>query len=208
MRAWIRGHSKGPHYYIRENEHHGPNLAKLLVRSLAPAPSSVLTVSAPGLLLSASLCFLLVGFGVYLGFMWTRALDDLAGSNDNREVFIIYVVSLIFCYGLCSMSDAAHDRQATDTVGRTIQKTLTKLVTRYEMSERRREESRQLTESNLKFEQWRNERRDRIGGEHLDGSQQRLLMQIDLSTQILKELKETNALMKLRTIATTQEASY
>ena len=33
-------------------------------------------------------------------------------------------------------------------------------------------------------------------------------MQIDLLMEILKELKETNELMKLRTIATTQEDSY
>ena len=220
VRAWIRGHSKGPHDYIKENNDQGPSLTKLVVRSLVPAPSSVLTVSAPGLLLSASLYFLLIGFGVYLGFMWTRALDDLAGPDDNRDVFIIYLVSLIFCYGLNSVLDVAHNKQATDTVGGTIQESLTKLVTRYEMSERRREERREITENNLKSEQWRNERRLKMEydldserrrkerREEMDGSQQRLLMQIDLSMEILKELKETNALMKLRDIATTQEDSY
>ena len=220
VRVWIRGHSKRPHDYIKENDHHGPISAKLLVRSLAPAPSSVLTVSAPGLLLSASLYFLLIGFGVYLGFMWTRALDDLAGPDDNREVFIIYLVSLIFCYGLYSMSDAAHDRQATDTVGRTIQHSLRKLETRYEMSDRRREERREITESNFKSEQWRNERRRKMahdleseqrrkeGREEMDGSQQRLLMQTDLSMEILIELKEMNALMKQMNLATTQGDSY
>ena len=207
MRAWIRGDSKEPHDYIMENDYARPNFAKDLVRSLAPAPSSVLTVSATGLLLSASLCFLLIGFGVYLGFMWTRALDDLAGPDDNREVFIIYIVSLIFCYGLYSMSDAAHDGKATDTVGRTIQGNFTKLVTRYKVSERRHEERRQLTESNLKSEQRQNRRRVNMEEVVMDGSQQRL-MQIDLLMEMLKELKETNALMKLRTIATTQEASY
>ena len=208
MRAWIRGDSKGPHDYIRENDYARPNLARDLVRSFAPDPSSVLTVSAPGLLLSASLYFLLIGFGVYLGFMWTRALDDLAGPDDNREVFIIYVVSLIFCYGLYSMSDAAHDRKGTDTVGRTIRRNFTKLVTTYEVSERRHEEKKQLTQSNLRSEQWHHERRVRMEEDDMDSSQQRLMMQIDLSMEILKELKETNALIKLRDIATTQEASY
>ena len=212
MRAWIRGDSKGPVDYIKVNNEQGPNLAKL-VRSLVPAPSSVLTVSAPGLLLSASLYFLLIGFGVYLGFMWTRALDDLAGPDDNRDVFIIYLVSLIFCYGLYSMSGAAHDRQATDTVGGTIQDSLTKLVTRYDMSERRREERRRITEDNLKSEQRRKERRQemeyRLGFESMEETDgKRSLMQIDLSMEILKELKETNALMKLRNIATIQEDSY
>ena len=140
MRTWIRGHNKAPHDFIKQDNDQERNLAKLLVRSLVPAPSSVLTVSAPGLLLSASLYFLLIGFGVYLGFMWTRALDDLAGPDDNRDVFIIYLVSLIFCYGLYSMSEAAHNRLAIDTVGGTIQDNLTKLVTGYDMSERRYKE--------------------------------------------------------------------
>lgn len=104
-----------------ENDNQGPDFAKPVVRSLVPAPSAVLMVSAPGLLLSASLYFLLIAFGVYLGFMWTRALDDLAGPDDNRDVFIIYLVSLTFCYGLYSMPDAAHDIQETDTVGGIIQ---------------------------------------------------------------------------------------
>ena len=135
VRAWIRGYCKGPRDCIREHTPNGANLAKQLLRSLAPAPSSVVTVSAPGLLLSASLCFLLIGFGIYLGFMWTRTLDDLAGPDDNRDVFIIYIVSLVFCYGLCSMSDAAHERQANDTVGGIMRNSLTKLVFRYDMSE-------------------------------------------------------------------------
>ena len=151
-----------------------------------PAPSSVLTVSAPGLLLAASLCFLLIGFGVYLGFMWTRALDDLAGPDDNRDVFIIYLVSLIFCYGLCSSSDAVHERQATDTVRGTIKDSLTKLRTRLKILRRRRQERRKETEE----------------------SRQLLLMQKDLATEILKELKETNAMMKPRKIATKQEDSH
>ena len=127
------------------------NLAKQLLRSLAPAPSSVVTVSAPGLLLSASLCFLLIGFGIYLGFMWTRTLDDLAGPNDNRDVFIVYIVSLVFCYGLCSMSDAAHERQANDTVGGTMRNSLTKLVLRYDMSERELEDERRHEEERNKL---------------------------------------------------------
>ncbi len=76
------------------------------------------------------------------------------------------------------MSDAAHDRQVTDTVRGTIQDSLTKFQTRLEMSERRRKERSEETEE----------------------KKQLLLMQIDLSTKILEELKETNAMMKLRNI--------
>ena len=199
MRAWIRGHSKGPRAYIEDDNYQGPYLAEAVVRSLVPAPSSVLIASAPGLLLSASLYFLLIGFGVYLGFMWTRALDDLAGPDDNRDVFIIYLISLIFCFGLCSIPDAAHDTQETDTVRGTILENSKNLVTRYEMSERRHKERSKEIEDNLKSERRRTERR----GHMLEPS-----MQIDLLMEILKELKETNALMKLRTIATTQEDGY
>jgi hypothetical protein len=175
LRAWIRGRSKGPDDHIKEDNGQGSNLAKLLVRSLVPAPSSVLMVSAPGLLLSASLYSLLIGFGIYLGFMWTRALDDSAGPDDNRDVFIIYLVSLFFCYGLYSTSDAAHDRRATDTVGGTIQDSLTKLQSRLDMSERRRKERRKETEE----------------------TRQLLLEQVFLSRQILEQLKETHALREL-----------
>ena len=199
MRAWIRGGSKGPHDHIKENNNL-QNVAKLLVRSSVPAPSSVLIVSAPGLLLSASLYFLLIGFGVYLGFMWTRALDDLAGPDDNRDVFIIYLVSLIFCYGVYSMSDAAHDTHETDPVGGIIQDNLTKLVTRYNMFERRHKERSKETENNLKSEQRLEERRAM--------AEKRLVMQIDLSMEILKELRETKELMKPKNIGTSPEDSY
>ena len=201
MRAWIRGHSKGPRVHIMENDIQGPDLAKPVVRSLVPAPSAVLMVSAPGLLLSASLYFLLIAFGVYLGFMWTRALDDLAGPDDNRDVFIIYLVSLIFCYGLYSMADTAHDIQETDTVGGIIQDNLAKLVTRYAMSERRHKE--RIKEMDDNFE---SERRREIRRERMDGFSP--TPQTDLLTEILKELKEMNVLMKPSNVAIAREDSY
>lgn len=144
LRAWIRGHSKSFDDYIREDGVQGSKLAQLLVRSLIPAPSSVLIASAPGVLLSASLYFLIIGFGIYLGFMWTRTLDDLAGPDDYRDVFIVYLVSLSFCYGLYSMSDAAHNRRLTDTVRGTIQNSLKNPITRLEMSEQTEEQNQQL----------------------------------------------------------------
>ena len=52
----------------------------------------------------------------------------------------------------------------------------------------------------------KSERRRETRREHMDGFQP--MMQIDLLIEILKDLKETNALMKLRNIATTQEDSY
>ncbi|KAF2741391.1 hypothetical protein EJ04DRAFT_571493 [Polyplosphaeria fusca] len=79
---------------------------------ICPALPSVLTVSAPGVLLAASLLFLLLGFGVYLGFIWTRILDTEAGHDDSRDVFIVYIVVLSLCYVIYSAADFGQDIQS------------------------------------------------------------------------------------------------
>ncbi|KAH6864974.1 hypothetical protein BKA58DRAFT_366862 [Alternaria rosae] len=71
-----------------------------------PSVAAVLTVSAPNMLMSASLNCLLVGFAVYLGFTWTENLDAEAGKDGSRAVFITYIAGLIFCYGVYSISSA------------------------------------------------------------------------------------------------------
>jgi hypothetical protein len=58
------------------------------------------------MLLSFSLHSFLIGLGIYLGFVWTRNLDDEAGRNGSRAVFITYIVGLAFCYGLYIRSSA------------------------------------------------------------------------------------------------------
>ncbi|KAI0183616.1 hypothetical protein EV127DRAFT_489500 [Xylaria flabelliformis] len=59
-----------------------------------PSVSSVITVSAPfGLLVVALLSFL-VGFGIWLGFLWTRDLNPDSTQGDSRAVFITYAVGL------------------------------------------------------------------------------------------------------------------
>ncbi|CAN9365901.1 unnamed protein product [Alternaria alternata] len=63
------------------------------------------TVSAPNMLLSASLNAFLVGLGVYFGYVWTRNLDESAGSSASRAVFIVYVIGLALCYVIYAMSD-------------------------------------------------------------------------------------------------------
>ncbi|KAI9764622.1 MAG: hypothetical protein M1839_005797 [Geoglossum umbratile] len=70
------------------------------ILDLLPSTASVLRISAPEMLLSASLNFFLIGLG-------TRNLDELAGANDSRAVFITYVVSLTVCYGINALSDVA-----------------------------------------------------------------------------------------------------
>ncbi|KAF2257733.1 hypothetical protein CC78DRAFT_441196, partial [Lojkania enalia] len=93
VRAWIRRSDKNIFDAIDSND----NVSSIL-RSLTPTLSSVLTISAPGVLLSAAILFLLLGFGIYLGCIWTRALDADAGYRDSRNVFIVYLVVLVLCY--------------------------------------------------------------------------------------------------------------
>ncbi|TLD30016.1 hypothetical protein E2P81_ATG06669 [Venturia nashicola] len=73
-------------------------------KCFTPSVLSVITISAPQMLLSASLLTLLVGFGVYLGFTWTRKLDTLAALHDSRNVFIMYLVGLGVCIFVYSIS--------------------------------------------------------------------------------------------------------
>lgn len=75
-----------------------------LLRQFLPSAASVLTVSAPNMLLSASLNAFLVGLGVYFGYVWTRNLDESAGPSASRAVFIVYVVGLALCYGIYALS--------------------------------------------------------------------------------------------------------
>lgn len=72
-----------------------------------PSVASVLTVSAPNMLLASALHAFVVGLGIYLGFVWQRHLADEAGPTDNRDIFITYLVGLAFCYGIYTLSGAA-----------------------------------------------------------------------------------------------------
>jgi hypothetical protein len=69
-----------------------------------PALSSILTISAPTMLLSASLNCFLAGFGAYLGLMWTKGLDEDAIGDESRNVFFVYVIGLGVCYGIYTLS--------------------------------------------------------------------------------------------------------
>jgi hypothetical protein len=69
-----------------------------------PSAAAVLTMSAPGMLLTASLHSFLIAMGIYFGFLWTRNLDDNTGLNDSQSNFVTYVVSLGVCYGIYAMS--------------------------------------------------------------------------------------------------------
>ncbi|KFY93942.1 hypothetical protein V500_03483 [Pseudogymnoascus sp. VKM F-4518 (FW-2643)] len=100
------------------NQRDRRNLKRAIINQcFTPSASSVITVSAPQMLLSTSLCSLLIGFGVYFGFLWTRSLDQTGGPNDSRNVFITYITSLIVSGLVYSISqlfqdDDKHDERA------------------------------------------------------------------------------------------------
>lgn len=115
IRAWIRGRSgfTAPEFYIRgrlsaEDVQNAPALnEEVIERMFLPRVAAVITFSAPELLLSASLNSFLLGLGVYLGFVWRRGLDTNAGTNDSRDIFITYIVSVSICYAIYGLSSAA-----------------------------------------------------------------------------------------------------
>ncbi|KAK6340118.1 hypothetical protein TWF730_001890 [Orbilia blumenaviensis] len=66
---------------------------------ITPAPSSLLSLSAPSMLLSASVFTFLAGIGVYLGFLYGKRFNTGHGIDDDRNIFIVYIIAL----GLCSL---------------------------------------------------------------------------------------------------------
>ncbi|KAL2015782.1 hypothetical protein VTK56DRAFT_4835 [Thermocarpiscus australiensis] len=93
IRRWIRRNRK----FTRAGpaEQHG---------DLLPSAASVLTVSAPSALLSASAYSFLAGMGIYLLFVWIWELDEVAGQGDSKAIFITYVVAVGVCYLLYYVS--------------------------------------------------------------------------------------------------------
>jgi len=140
IRSWIRGSKNGVEHIINEPKSLTDQLHfKSILRSLVPTPSSVLTLSAPRLLLSAALKFLLIGLGIYLGFLWTKKPDISTAPNDNRNVFMIYLVGLVLCYGVYTLSGLDQDERTSATVRTTLARSLAKFQARLQksMSKRR-----------------------------------------------------------------------
>jgi len=126
IRTWLRGNNQGIQDILGGEEiRHG------ILKTLTPALSSVLIVSAPGLLFSASVLCLLLGFGIYLGFVWTRALDTASGHGDSRSVFIVYLLVIAVFYVVYSLSDIVQDYGTGVTVGDIIMKSVEKLQTEW-----------------------------------------------------------------------------
>ncbi|KAF7507474.1 hypothetical protein GJ744_010405 [Endocarpon pusillum] len=88
-----------------------PELIKrsIIKQCFTPAVASVITLSAPQMLLTTSLVALIIALGIYLGFTWNRGLDTDAGLHDSRNVFIMYAVGLTVCILVYSISGLIQD---------------------------------------------------------------------------------------------------
>ncbi|KAK6496905.1 hypothetical protein TWF481_001886 [Arthrobotrys musiformis] len=79
-----------------------------------PAPTSLLSLSAPSMLLSTSVFAFLAGIGVYLGFLYTKKLGLGSGVDDDRNVFFVYVIGL----GICGVVYLTASRSTAEGKGR------------------------------------------------------------------------------------------
>ncbi|KAF2497133.1 hypothetical protein BU16DRAFT_607991 [Lophium mytilinum] len=67
---------------------------------------SALVLLTPSFMIEIALSAFLLGLGVYLGCLWTRHLDNPGGSNDPRNIFIIYVLCVVIVISLWAMPSA------------------------------------------------------------------------------------------------------
>ncbi|KAF7959724.1 hypothetical protein EAE96_001334 [Botrytis aclada] len=78
-----------------------------------PSLSSVITASAPQVLLSTSLAMLVIALGMYLGHFGT------AESNGTKCVFVFYIIGLVLfggAYGIVKYLDIDEFRSETDII--------------------------------------------------------------------------------------------
>lgn len=114
LRRWIRNteaaDNDGLYLWLKLNGEADDNVpSETVLDGLAPAPTAVITVSAPSLLLSSSLLLLLAGMGVFLGFVWTRDLDADASAGDSRAVFTAYIAVTAFSLGMTGVFSLGKD---------------------------------------------------------------------------------------------------
>lgn len=58
---------------------------------------SAFILQAPFSYMQLSLGSFVLGLGIYLGFVWTRDLDQGAGPNDSRKIFVVFILVVVFC---------------------------------------------------------------------------------------------------------------
>lgn len=74
-----------------------------------PSVASVVTMSAPQILLSTSLLTLIVGIGIYFGFVWTRHVDSYSNEGDSRKVMVMFLTATILCFMVYLISGLIQD---------------------------------------------------------------------------------------------------
>ncbi|KAE9988365.1 hypothetical protein EG327_003394 [Venturia inaequalis] len=97
-----------------------PIHAKMLTTSLlslrhkcfTPSVASVVMISAPQALLTASLFSLLMAIFIYRGFKRIYEVNSIYGSYGDRNVFILFIVGLVLCILVYSTSGLIQDRDA------------------------------------------------------------------------------------------------
>lgn len=47
----------------------------------------------------------LIGLGIYLGFVWTKGLNQSSTLSGNKAIFITYIASVFVCYSLYALSN-------------------------------------------------------------------------------------------------------
>lgn len=142
VRDWVRGDN---HEILDVTGTIFDDLTSLERKLFLPCLNSVLTMSAPQLLLSASLYSFLIGLGVYVYFIWQRHLNPDSGFNDSRNIFITYLVSILTCRIIYAVSSLAQDVHQDVTPWLTVQANLNNFHAKA-MEEKNRNQS--LTQQN------------------------------------------------------------
>ena len=84
----------------------------LMLRSFTPSVAAVITISAPQMLLSASLFSLLIAIGAYFGLVWTQDVSHATGVAGNRNIFIFYLVGVVVGFAVYSVSGIIQNSDA------------------------------------------------------------------------------------------------
>jgi hypothetical protein len=106
IKSWIErpgprfSEALAPRIQFRLFRRSGPTKAEY-----KPAMASLLAISAPTILLSASLYSLLVGLGVYLGMLWSKGGNERASESDDFNIFLVYIIGLGVCFGIYALSE-------------------------------------------------------------------------------------------------------
>jgi hypothetical protein len=77
-----------------------------------PSFYSCTLLTSPSLLLNVSLPAFLLALGIYLGTVWNKDLDPVAGTVASRAVLICYIICVVLGFGLFF---GASDRKEAET---------------------------------------------------------------------------------------------